>query len=396
MQYTYSRNNKPSRENKFSKRDLTDLNIESWPMTFKAAGKCSILSLMSGQEYSMADVLVPNFKSRVTGVTATIVQLTRLQQATLPIAVVGSLPAPDLPGVSIPSLFRTRRHPRIWHARRNLDLVIGLLLRKVLGLNISIVFTCSNPRYRSMSTLVMLSTVDAIVGTSSGMQDCMPKPLARVIPHGIDTKRYRPRGGKSGYRDELGLPEGFLIGCFGRVRPEKGTDIVVDAALGIADDMPEARFVIVGKTDRQHLEFREEIEARIHKAGAGNRFMFRDEIPYDDIWKWYQALDLYVAVPRWEGFGLTVLEALASGLPVVASRAGIFEEAVVPDVTGMIVDNDNPVQLGDAIRTIADGMTNHGGFADIHESLPERFVIGHEARALTELYHELLGMMAKD
>ena len=337
------------------------------------------------------NILIPNFRSVNTGVTATIIQLTRIQQSRMPVAIVGRLPVPDLPGISIIELLRTRNMRRVWHARRNMDLAVGLALKHLLGLNIAIVFTCSNPRKRTRTTMAMLNATDAIIGTSEKMQQCMPKPLARIIPHGIDLGRFSHGVSKSQSRQDLGLPDGFLIGCFGRVRPEKGTDILVDAALGLIREHPSVKVVILGRATGRYREYRDMLRGRIRAAGAEDNFIFRSEVPYDQVCRWYPALDLYVAVPRWEGFGLTVLEALASGVPVVASREGIFDQVVIPGKTGMIVDNDSPAQLHRTMHDMAKSLTaGNRSYAEVRNYIPERFTIEHEASTLADLYGKLL------
>jgi len=347
---------------------------------------------MAGLRVCDADILVPNFKSGVTGVTATIVQLTRIHRQAAPVAIVGRCPASDLPTVSITQLVRSRRRRRVWHARRNSDLVVGLGLKHLLGCHSAMVFTCSNPRPRTWLTRAMLRGVTAIVGTSDAMQPCMPQPLAAVVPHGVNRAVFRPAGEKTAIRQRLGLPEGVLIGSFGRIRPEKGTDILVEAGLALLKDTPDVHFLVLGKVGRDHRAYFRAVQEMIDAAGAGDRFLFREEVPYGAIPLWYQALDLFVAVPRWEGFGLTVLEALASGVPCVASRQGIFASVLFPGKTGRVVAVTSPEAVHEALAGMVADITGPAGdYRNVAEAIPAVFLIETEAQALMALYARLLG-----
>ncbi len=343
-----------------------------------------------------ADILIPNFKSGVTGVTATIIQLTRVHHETARVAIVGRTPGTDLPTLSLLRLVHSWRRRRIWHARRNNDLVVGLILKHVLGLNLAIVFTCSNPRPRTRLTRAMLSRIDAIVGTSAAMQDCMPQRLAAVIPHGINLQAFQPTGAKASLRQQLGLPEGILIGSFGRIRPEKGTDILVDAGLELLKETPDVHLLIVGKVGHDHQGYFRKLQTTIAEAGAGDKFLFREEVPYANIPLWYQALDLFVAVPRWEGFGLTVLEALASGVPCLATRQGIFADILIPGKTGQVADTTPGAVAAALAELLADITGPHGAYRRVAEAIPTTYLIEAEAQSLLDLYTRLLGRPLND
>jgi mannosyltransferase len=106
--------------------------------------------------------------------------------------------------------------------------------------------------------------------------------------------------------------------------------------------------VITGRTTAEHAAFEAELRARIGAAGLADRILLLGEV--DDIAAWFQRFDLYVAPPRNEGFGLTPLEAMASGTPVVASDAGAFRELIVEGVTGRVVPIDDAPALAAAIE----------------------------------------------
>ena len=146
--------------------------------------------------------------------------------------------------------------------------------------------------------------------------------------HGINIEQFQP-GDKSTIRANLGLPDGKLIGCFGRIRHQKGTDVFVEAMLSNVANHDDISGIILGRATDKHQAYEQELKDRIAAAGLSDRIRFCGEVPVNEISQWYQSLDLFVAPQRWEGFGLTPLEAMACGVPVLATRVGAFEELVL-------------------------------------------------------------------
>ena len=338
-------------------------------------------------------VIVPNFKRRITGVTVTIIQLVKAQKDLVNIITVGfGLPETFCNISMLKILYMSNSKMRIWHARRNMDLVIGLILRDFIGKKLKIVFTCSNPRPRTRSTnWIIKKKIDALVGTSEKMQAHMPRPLDRIIPHGVDCQKFQPTDNKSSIRQKLDLPEGILIGCFGRIRPMKGTDIFVNSMMGVMQNNPDAIALVIGRATNRNSQFFQELQDKVAESKFQDRFIFKPEVPYDTIQHWYQSLDLYVAPHRAEGYGMTALEAMSCGIPIVATKTGAFEIFVEPDKTGKIVDCDNVESLRAAIEgSISSQIVADANSRVIHESVKQRLSIEREAECLAELYQELI------
>ena len=106
---------------------------------------------------------------------------------------------------------------------------------------------------------------------------------------------------------------------------------------------------------------------------------------------WYQALDIYVAPQRWEGFGLTPLEAMACAVPVVATRVGAVEELVVPGETGALVDPGDIAALAAAAADLIDDTAlRRAQSAAARTRVCNGFRIADEAAALVAVYRGLL------
>src|SRR6516162_8842324 len=174
-------------------------------------------------------LVVPNLHRRYSGVTATnrmvAPKLAKLFRA----AWFGS-DAPDgIARMSVADLLRLwRRHsPLIWHARRNNEMMVGVLLR-LLGWPLKLVFTSAAQRYHTWITRWLIGQMDAVIATSDISASYL-KRQASVVIHGVDTGTYAPPSDRAAAFAESGLPGRYAIGCFGRVRAQKGSDVFVDA-----------------------------------------------------------------------------------------------------------------------------------------------------------------------
>ncbi|TCL93734.1 mannosyltransferase [Rhizobium sp. PP-WC-2G-219] len=344
------------------------------------------------------DIIAPNFKKRLSGVTSTIVQLVPVQtRMGERIATLGPGLPEDLPAIRFRDLVHLRRPPegraaRIWHARRNLEMLPGILLRDVLRLPLKLLFTSAAQRKHSRWTKGLIRRMDAVVATSARSGSFLDVPHT-VIRHGVDLDRFHPpaTGGREPAPD--GLAGRRLVGCFGRVRPQKGTDLFVEAMIALLPDHPEWTAVICGRVTPEHETFAAGLKTSIADAGLSDRIRFLGEV--DDIKPWYRRVSLLVAPSRNEGFGLTPLEAMASGAAVVASDAGAYAEMIRPGETGAVVPAGDGEALTTALRLYLQAparATAHGQAGLAH--VRAEFGIEREAKALSQVYDGLLGRNA--
>jgi mannosyltransferase len=344
-------------------------------------------------DMARVEVVAPNFKRRLSGVTSTIIQLVPIQSKMIGMATLGSgLPAglPKMRWWQVPAL-RGRRmgaRVRVWHARRNVEMLFGVVLRHVLRAPMRLVFTSASQRVHTGWTRFLIRRMDAVIATSNKTAAYLKVPNT-VVMHGIDTERFRPPDNKAGAAQALGLdPARFYAGCFGRVRRQKGTDLFVEAMIALLPHHPQWSAIVAGRATSGHLPFEEELKARVAQAGLADRILFVGE--HRDIERWYRALSLYVAPQRWEGFGLTPLEAMASGVPVVAADVGAFSELVVEGRTGAIVPPDDLAAMQEAIRPyLADpayaAARGEAGRAHVEAN----FRLAGEAEKLVAIYRRL-------
>lgn len=335
-------------------------------------------------------VVAPNLKRRLSGVTATIARLVPLMADRGVVAT-----GPGLPG-RIPhiSLLRAATLPRdrwrVWHARRNTEMLLGLVLRHMLRRRYRLLFTSASQREHTGYTRWLIARMEAVIATSSKTATYLERD-AEVILHGIDTDMFHPPEDRDALLDRLDLPNGQLVGCYGRIRAQKGTDVFVDAMIEVCQVNPTAIGVVMGRATEKHQDFERSLRARVEAAGLVGRILFRPEVTVDQMPAWYQVLDLFVAPQRWEGFGLTPIEAMACGVPVVATRVGAFEELVLEGRTGHLIDTGEVVQMATAITDL---LSDAGHLADMGEvargDMLARFQLEREADQILAVYERML------
>jgi len=275
-------------------------------------------------------LIVPNLHRRYSGVTAT----NRMVAPKLARMVRAAWLGPDAPdgiarmgAADLVKLWR-RRRSLIWHARRNNEMIAGVLLRS-LGWPLKLVFTSAAQRHHSWITRWLIRRMDAIIATSD-ISASFLKRAATVIPHGVDTDTYAPPENRAAAFAEAGLPGRYAIGCFGRVRAQKGSDVFVDAMCRLLPRYPDFTAVLVGAITPEQTAFASDLKKRIETAGLKSRIVITGELPIGEVQRWYQRLTIYAFTSRNEGFGLTLIEAMAAGAALVASRAGACTGEIQP------------------------------------------------------------------
>ncbi|MDO6964183.1 glycosyltransferase family 4 protein [Rhizobium alvei] len=343
------------------------------------------------------EVIVPNFKIRLSGVTSTIIQLvpvqTRLGQkiATIGPGLPASLPAlrwRDLLALWSPP---AGKHHRVWHARRNIEMLPGLVMRDLLRMKLKLVFTSASQRKHSGWTKFLISKMDAVIATSAKTATYLERP-STVIMHGIDPERFSPPTDMALAKSTLGLdPTRHYAGCFGRVRHQKGTDLFVESMIRLLPDRPDWSAIIAGRAVGKHQAFEDGLRARVAAAGLSDRILFVGE--HTNINDWYRTLDLFIAPQRWEGFGLTPLEAMATAVPVVATDVGAFSEQLQnrDGETGTLIaidDLDGMTQA--AARYMDDAPLRQTVGNAGRRNVLANFSIETEARSLGAIYSSLV------
>ncbi|MEW6082508.1 MAG: glycosyltransferase [Bacillota bacterium] len=171
----------------------------------------------------------------------------------------------------------------------------------------------------------------------------VPESKVTVIHNGIEPPPCSVRSMGESLREELGV---FTVGMVARMSPEKDYDTFFKAASLVSSVIPSARFLAVGDGPQ-----RPRLEGLVRDLGMAGRVTFTGHVR--DIWGVLGALDIMVLSSRHEGLGLAALEAMACGVPVVASSVGGLTEVITHGETGLLFPAGSPGDLADALRYLA-------------------------------------------
>ena len=342
----------------------------------------------------LPDVVVTNLHRRYTGVSATVKYLVPHQRCQLGLAVWdwGGL---GLGGeVGLGQLLRWGWMPpltarwRIWHARRDNELLIGLLLRSLLRQPWRVVFTSAAPKRPGWWLRYLLRHCDAVIATSPRSAEFLERCNA-VIFHGVDCQAFRPPSDRQVALAEVGLAGQQLIASFGRIRPSKGTDVFVEALIQLLPSHPGWVGVVTGLCQRRDKPFLDGLVQRITAEGLEQRIFFVGDLEPEEIRRWYQRASICVAASRREGFGLTPLEAMASGCVPVTSHAGVWQQIMHPGFGSCVATGDTSALVAALTELIDQPARLNAMAAKARSTALQHHSIHHEAHQVNHLYAKL-------
>jgi len=341
------------------------------------------------------EVIIPNLKRRYSGGTAVNRTIAPLIAKRRPAVWLGPDRPDGIAGLTLAGLFRMRfvrprRRPvRVWHARRNSEMLLGFIL-KLGGWRLKLVFNSAGQRRHSLYTDFLIERMDAIIATSETSASFVHRP-ATVIHHGIDTDVYRPPDDRLRAYAATSLPGKYCIGTFGRVRKQKGVDLFVEAMCRLLPKYPDFAAVVIGYVSVDNLPFVAKLKQRIEAAGLSERIRFLGELPIEEVPRWYQRISIYVFASRVEGFGLTMLEAMAAGAAVVATRAGAAETVIADGEDGALAPIGDVDALAAAVEPLMrdpDRLAEIG--AKARAKVVQNFNREREADEIVAVYERLL------
>ena len=185
-----------------------------------------------------------------------------------------------------------------------------------------------------------------------------PNQKIVVIPNGIDVNFYHRTSNHDNLTQKLGIArQSRIILTLARIVERKGHDIVIRSLPKILKEFPETIYLIAGPVQDQ--AYHEKIIRLIEELQLRQKVIFVDQVPKEDLSKYYSMSDVYVMVSREipetgdsEGFGITFLEANACECPVIGSDSGGIPDAIEDGKSGFLVPADNEEVLADRILTL--------------------------------------------
>ncbi|MBI2827570.1 MAG: glycosyltransferase [Planctomycetia bacterium] len=197
------------------------------------------------------------------------------------------------------------------------------------------------------------SRADQLLAVSSPLADCManlvglPRERIEVVANGVDTDRFQPAGNRRAEeRAAFGLPSGgLLLGMVARLVPVKNHAGVLEVVARLRSQGLEVALALAGDGP-----LRDELAQLARELKIADRVHFLGDVAR--VERFYQAIDVFILNSHSEGMSNTILEAMACGLPIVATSVGSNAEIIVARRTGMLVAKDNVVELAAALNEL--------------------------------------------
>lgn len=214
-----------------------------------------------------------------------------------------------------------------------------------------------------------------------------------TIRPGIDPRPFQlplARADRRRFREEFGIGSGeYLIGTVACLKPQKAPDDVIAVAKLVCPRMPHARFVLIGDG-----ELRPHLEALIEAEGLKDKVRlvgWRRDVP-----RAMGCFDLLLSTSRWEGLPRVMLEAAVAGLPIVATRVGGVDEAVVERDRVRLYEAGDVVGLAEGVEALLSAPAERSAQAALNERrLPTEFHIEEMVKQYQSLYDRLLSHRRK-
>jgi glycosyltransferase involved in cell wall biosynthesis len=197
---------------------------------------------------------------------------------------------------------------------------------------------------------VTSSLDDVRLTVSEAVRTSLPARIhrrAEAVPQGIDVDEVQAqRAHRADVRAELGLEsDALVVGTVANLRPAKAYPHLLTAAVEVVERLPDVRFVTVG-----HGPLKDEVDALHARLGLGDRLLLLGHRP--DAVRVMAACDVFVLASLHEGLPVALMEALALGIPVVATKVGGIPELIEHGREGLLVTPGRPQELASALVTL--------------------------------------------
>jgi glycosyltransferase involved in cell wall biosynthesis len=262
----------------------------------------------------------------------------------------------------------------------------------------AMVATVHSSRVRSAHDVAALAALNPLFDHLIAPSEFIARKLRRegrgavpttVVPNGIDLERFAPPSpaARRAARTSLGVPlEAFLVGVVARLEPEKGHRHLLAAWPSVAEAIPDAWLVVAGAGS---LAASLRAQAHALPDGPGRRILLAGD--RTDVPALTAAFDLAVLPSLREAQGIALLEAMASGVPVVASDVGGIPETVRHGRNGLLVPRADPAALAAAIIDLAhDAPMRHRFGVAGRRRVEDHFSLDASVRRVAAFYEQVL------
>ena len=303
----------------------------------------------------------------------------------------------DLPSARALARFVRAQHVEIVHAHLGRDYPLAAFAargRARLVITRHVPFPLSRLHRFVLARVARVIAVSGPVAAGLRAQKIFPADKIAVVPNGIDLAQSAaldPAAARAEWRARLSVqPDALLVGTVGDLSPVKGPDIFVRAAAhAVAHRACAATFLVAGEDYTADRRVREQLEQLIatHKLAGRVRLFGRVE----ELAPFLTALDVYVSASRAEAFGLAMVEAMACGVPVVATATDGAREIIEDGVTGRLVPVGAVAALADAVvALLADADRRAAMGTAARAAAYAHFGLARMVDATEQIYREVL------
>lgn len=245
---------------------------------------------------------------------------------------------------------------------------------------------------KKMISRFVLNNANAIVALTGHMKQELQKLCKKniiILPNGIDFGKFQGFS-KQAIRDRLNISSQEKIIVFiGGLRPVKGVIYLIEAFKIISQKVSEAKLFLVGNgAERKNLE-----EA-VAKNGLSGCVRFIGEIPHEKIPEYLAMADMFVLPSLSEGFPLVILEAMASGLPIVASNVRGLPEIVKEGESGFLAEPKNSHQIAEKILLLLENDALRQKISDANQEKSQAYDWEHVTSEIEKIYSNVLNTPA--
>ena len=248
------------------------------------------------------------------------------------------------------------RQPDIVHTR-NWGAIDGVIAARIAGVKVVIHgehgWNIADPggmnQKRRLARRVLSPFIDKYIAVSDDIRQWLEsscsissKKIVKII-NGVDTQKFHPDGEKAKIRFQLGLSDEIVIGAAGRLDPIKKFDILVEAFSVLKMNHEKIKLIIAGDGSES-----KNIRKKVAEKGVFKDVLLLGE--RHDLQEIYKIMDIFVLPSLNEGISNTILEAMATGLPVIATRVGGNCELIEHNYTGMLIEPDSVGSLVNALN----------------------------------------------
>lgn len=247
----------------------------------------------------------------------------------------------------------------------------------------------SHARMTRLADRLTAGPAETHLAVSAAVRASLPAGIrarTRVVRYGVDTAEVRrEREHRSDQRRQLGIADDdILIGTVANLRSTKGYPDLLVAAQSVIRDNDRVRFVAVGRGPLEH-----DLRVQHARLGLGDRFRFLGFRP--DAVRVMSAFDVFCLPSHHEGLPIALMEALALGLPVVATRVGGVAELVTDGDDAVLVPSRQPGRLAEALTALARDPQRQATMANAASERSETFDAPRSVHAVEAVYRELVG-----